>query len=130
MGSPTITGARRYFRFERGAVFLGWSEFAACCAMSILLSLWDVAGLWTLSTENVYIVHMPKGQHKEIAEGAPRGQGGRVQGDRSSTPAMCGGRSSPRTGQELKVWSTPRNPETMAKRIREFVRKYPKGGKR
>lgn len=30
-----------------------------------------------------------------------------------------------RSGQELKVWSTPRSPETMAKRIREFVRKYP-----
>lgn len=29
-------------------------------------------------------------------------------------------------GQELKVWSTPRNPETMAKRIREFVRRNSK----
>lgn len=27
-------------------------------------------------------------------------------------------------GQQLKVWSTPRSPETMAKRIREFVRRY------
>lgn len=25
--------------------------------------------------------------------------------------------------QELKVWSTPRSPETMARRIREFVRR-------
>lgn len=27
-------------------------------------------------------------------------------------------------GQELTVWSTPRSPETMAKRIREFVRRH------
>jgi hypothetical protein len=27
-------------------------------------------------------------------------------------------------GEELAVWSTPKDPETMAKRIREFVRRY------
>lgn len=27
-------------------------------------------------------------------------------------------------GQELTVWSTPRSPETMAKRVREFVRRH------
>jgi hypothetical protein len=27
-------------------------------------------------------------------------------------------------GQQLTVWSTPRSPETMAKRIREFVRRH------
>ena len=26
--------------------------------------------------------------------------------------------------QELTVWGTPRSPETMAKRVREFVRRY------
>lgn len=33
-----------------------------------------------------------------------------------------------RNGQELSVWSTPRNPEVMAKRIMEFVRRYGEAG--
>jgi hypothetical protein len=27
-------------------------------------------------------------------------------------------------GQELTVWGTPRSPETMARRVREFVRRH------
>jgi hypothetical protein len=34
------------------------------------------------------------------------------------------GRVVAKNGQALSVWSTPRSPETMAKRIREFVRRH------
>lgn len=39
------------------------------------------------------------------------------------------GRVIARNGQELSVWSTPRNPEVMAIRIREFVRRHAEAGR-
>lgn len=72
---------------------------------------------------------MPKGQHKEIAKALREAkEAGFTVIERKSGHVW--GKVVAPNGQELKVWSTPRNPETMAKRIREFVRKYPKGGKR
>ena len=38
------------------------------------------------------------------------------------------GRVRAENGQELVIWSTPRSPETMAKRIREFIRRYEEQG--
>lgn len=79
-----------------------------------------------MSTVCVYIVYMPKGrhQHKEVAKAllGARRAGFEVLELHSG---HVWGKVVARSGQELKVWSTPRSPETMAKRIREFVRKYP-----
>lgn len=75
----------------------------------------------------VYIVYMPKArhQHKEVAKALLEAKkaGFAVIEIRSG---HVWGKVVASGGQELKVWSTPRSPETMAKRIREFVRKYPK----
>lgn len=76
----------------------------------------------------VYIVYMPQGrhQHKEVAKALQEAEkaGFRVI---ELHAGHVWGKVVASAGQELKVWSTPRNPETMAKRVREFVRKYPKG---
>jgi hypothetical protein len=73
----------------------------------------------------VYIVHVPgwRHPHKEVNQAL-----------KSAERAGCEvievhkghvwGRVVVPSGQELKVWSTPRSPETMAKRIREFVRRH------
>lgn len=74
----------------------------------------------------VYIVFMPKGrhQHKEVAKALQEAKGAGFEVVELQSGHVWGKVVAP-NGQELKVWSTPRSPETMAKRIREFVRKYP-----
>lgn len=85
--------------------------------------------MWTMSTSSVYIVHMPKGQHKEIAKALREAKKAGFKVIELHAGHVWGTVVAS-NGQELMVWSTPRDPETMAKRIREFVRKYPKGGKK
>jgi len=72
---------------------------------------------------------MPKGQHKEIAKALREAKAAGF-GVIALHSGHVWGKVVAPNGQELKVWSTPRDPETMAKRIREFVRKYPRGGKK
>lgn len=82
--------------------------------------------MWTLSTPLVYIVFMPTGrhQHKEVAKALLEAKKAGFLVTELHAGHVWGKVVAP-NGQELKVWSTPRSAETMAKRIREFVRKYP-----
>lgn len=79
-----------------------------------------------MSSRRVYNVHVASGgrhPHKEIAkalEAAKRAGFDVVEVHRGHV----WGRVVAPNGQGLTVWSTPRSPETMAKRVREFVRKY------
>jgi hypothetical protein len=73
----------------------------------------------------VYIVHVVRGRHphKEInkaLEGAEKAGFAVVE----VRKGHVWGRVVAPNGQELTVWSTPRSPETMAGRIREFVRRH------
>jgi hypothetical protein len=68
---------------------------------------------------------MPKGrhQHKEINKALKGAKDAGFESVELHSGHVWGKVVAP-NGQELIVYSTPRNPETMAKRIREFVRKY------
>lgn len=74
----------------------------------------------------VYIVYMPKERHphKEVAKTLLEAKGAGFEVVTLHSGHVWGKVVAP-NGQELKVWSTQRSPETMAKRIREFMRKYP-----
>lgn len=75
----------------------------------------------------MYIVNVPTGRHphKEIAKALKGAADAGFEIVEVHKGQVWGKIVAP-NGQELKVWSTPRSPETMAKRIREFVRKNAK----
>jgi hypothetical protein len=75
----------------------------------------------------VYIVYVARRRrrhpHKEIEKALQ----GAEQAGFAVVEVMKGhvwGRVVAPNRQELTVWSTPRSPETMAKRVREFVRRH------
>jgi hypothetical protein len=72
----------------------------------------------------VYIVNVPTGQHphKEIRKALKAADDAGFDVIEVHKGHVWGKVVAP-NGQDLKVWGTPRSPETMAKRIREFVRK-------
>lgn len=76
----------------------------------------------------MYIVYVPSSGHphkeiKKALKSAAATAGVRVVEVHSG---HVWGKVIAPSGQELKVWSTPRSPATMAKRIREFVRRHSK----
>lgn len=75
----------------------------------------------------MYIVNVPTGQHphKEIRKALKTAGDAGFEVVEVHKGHVWGKVIAP-SGQELKVWSTPRSPETMAKRIREFLRKNAK----
>lgn len=73
----------------------------------------------------VYIVHVASGwrhPHKEINKALAAAADAGFDVMEVKSGHVWGHVRAP-NGQELTVWSTPRSPETMAKRIREFVRR-------
>lgn len=74
---------------------------------------------------HVYIVHVASGwrhPHKEINKALEAAADASFDVVEIKSGHVWGQVIAP-SGQELTVWSTPRSPETMAKRIREFVRR-------
>ncbi len=66
---------------------------------------------------------MARHPHKEINKALQRADDAGFEVVKVKSRHLRGKVIAP-NGQELMVWSTPRSPETMAKRIREFVRRY------
>lgn len=81
--------------------------------------------VWTMSTQTVYTVHMGRERHphKEIERSLKKAEGAEFHVEVVKRGHVWGKVVAPNE-QVLAVWSTPRNPETMAKRVREFVRRY------
>lgn len=74
----------------------------------------------------VYIVHVASGwrhPHKEVNKALEAAVGAGFDIVEIKRGHVWGQVVAP-NGQELTVWSTPRSAETMAKRIREFVRRH------
>lgn len=76
-------------------------------------------------TASVYIVYVPRRghPHKEVRKALESAE----EAGFDVVEVQKGhvwGRVVARNGQELTVFGTPRSPETMAKRIREFVRRH------
>jgi hypothetical protein len=73
----------------------------------------------------VYIVHMGRERHphKEIEKSLKQAEAASFEVDVVRRGHVWGRVVAPNL-QALTVWSTPRSPETMAKRVREFVRRH------
>ena len=78
-----------------------------------------------MSSGAVYIVHMGRERHphKEIEKSLKQAEGAEFQVEVIQRGHVWGRVVAPNL-QALTIWSTPRNPETMAKRVREFVRRH------
>lgn len=75
--------------------------------------------------KSVYIVHMARERHphKEIEKSLKQAETAAFDIEVIRRGHVWGKVIAP-DQQALTVWSTPRSPETMAKRVREFVRRH------